>query len=208
MGTALGFALTQTTEIALLVFSFLGLGMAFPYLLLTFCPFLLKFLPKPGPWMINFKRFLGVLLLATVLWLLWVLGTQLNWIKESSVVAPSNAQIAWQSYSPQLVNQLRKDNRIILIDFTAKWCLTCQVNERVALENPTVVTKLKELNVATVKADWTRYDASITQALAEYGKNSIPLYVLYSSNPKQEPVILPELITPKIILESLEQIKK
>jgi thiol:disulfide interchange protein len=179
--------------------------MAFPYLLLSFCPSLLKFLPKPGPWMITFKRFLGVLLLGTVLWLLWILGTQLNFIKEPSTIN-SSSQIAWQIYSPELVQQLRQDKRIILIDFTAKWCLTCQVNERVALENPEVVRKLKELNVATIKADWTLQDATITQALFTYGKNSIPLYVLYSKDSDKEPMILPEIITPKIVLESLEKI--
>ncbi len=158
--------------------------------------------------MIPFKRFLGILLLSTVVWLLWVLASQFGYLKAPSNVTMSNSSITWQSYSPELVQRLRQDNRIILIDFTAKWCLTCQVNERVALDNPEVIAKLKELNVATINADWTLRDARITDALAAYGKNSIPLYVLYSKDSKQEAIILPELITPKIVLETLDTISR
>lgn len=205
MGTALGFALTQPPMIAMLIFTFLGLGMAFPYLLLSFCPSLLKYIPKPGPWMILFKRFLGVLLLATVFWLLWILNAQINTFKDKPAVkAADNKFIKWLNYSPELIQELRQQGRIILIDFTAKWCLTCQVNERVALDNPAVIKKLNDLKVALVKADWTSYDPLITQALAEFGKNSIPLYVIYTQDPAKQPITLPELITPQLLLETLD----
>src|SRR5690606_5242699 len=76
MGTALGFALTQSTAIALLVFAFLGLGMALPFLLLTWAPGLLRKLPKPGAWMATLKEFLAFPLYFTCLWLLWILSHQ------------------------------------------------------------------------------------------------------------------------------------
>ncbi len=197
MGTALGFALTQSPFTAFLIFTSLGLGMSFPYILLSFCPSLLRFLPKPGPWMIRFKQFLGILLLGTAFWLLSILMMPQ---KDSSA-------IKWQTYSPTLVSQLRLEKRIVFIDFTARWCLTCQANERLTLDNSDVVKEFQRLNVATIKADWTMQDASITRALAGFGKNSIPLYVLYGKN-SQEPVILSEIITPKTVLDALDKVSQ
>jgi len=76
MGSALGFALSQPAHVSFMIFTFLGLGMASPYILLTSSPALLRFVPKPGAWMESLKQFLGFLLMATVLWLLWVLSLQ------------------------------------------------------------------------------------------------------------------------------------
>ncbi|MGB4248247.1 MAG: thioredoxin family protein [Pseudohongiellaceae bacterium] len=78
MGAALGFALSQSWLVAMLVFMFLGLGMALPFLILSFSPALLKYMPKPGAWMNTFKEFMAFPMFATVLWLLWVLGTQVG----------------------------------------------------------------------------------------------------------------------------------
>jgi thiol:disulfide interchange protein DsbD len=159
--------------------------------------------------MINFKRFLGTLLIGTVLWLLWILGTQLGVIKDQPSSPKHQAsQITWQNYSPELIQQLRGQNRMIFIDFTAKWCLSCQVNEKIALDNPEVIKKFKELNIAMVKADWTSQNVNITEALAEFGKNSIPLYVLYGKDPTADAIILPEIITPKAVLAILDKINR
>lgn len=87
MGTALGFALTQPTIVALLIFATLGLGMALPFLVLTWIPGLLKWLPKPGPWMETLKEFLAFPLYLTCLWLLWILGNQTDRSVVISVLA-------------------------------------------------------------------------------------------------------------------------
>ena len=208
MGTALGFSLSQPPLVSFLVFTFLGLGMAFPYIMLCAFPPLLRFVPKPGPWMVHFKRFLGLLLLATVAWLLWILWAQVGPLSKTvsdPTAVSERGGIQWMPFSQKLVDRLRAEKRIVFIDFTARWCLTCQVNERVALNNPAVVAKFKELNVAAVKADWTLQDAYIAKILASYGKNAIPLYVLYGKN--TEPMILPEIITPKIVLDALEKVE-
>ncbi|MBF0511647.1 MAG: thioredoxin family protein [Candidatus Omnitrophica bacterium] len=206
MGTALGFALSQPPYTAVLIFTFLGLGLAFPYFLLCLFPSLLIFLPKPGRWMAHLKRLLGVLLLLTVLWLLWILNAEIGFIKMPQTQASTPSQINWQPYSSKLIKQLQEQHRIIFIDFTAKWCLTCQANERLALDNEKVIKKFRELNVATVKADWTRPNADITNVLTEFGKDSIPLYVLYEKDATTA-LLLPEIITPQIILDALDKIK-
>jgi thiol:disulfide interchange protein len=265
MGSALGFALTQPAYVSILVFTFIGLGMSAPYVLLTSIPALLKFVPKPGRWMESMKQFMGFLLVATVIWLLWVLGIQAGsnavalvlfallvisigaWIYGrwghlampiktrvvSTIIAviliiSANAYaiihidtyainttqtvkeeegIEWEPYSEEAVEQAKQSGNPVFIDFTAAWCLSCQVNEQVAFSSEEVQNKFKELNIQTFKADWTSYDEKITKALAKYGRNSVPLYIVYSGKNSEEPKILPEIITPGIILDALKSLE-
>jgi thiol:disulfide interchange protein DsbD len=94
----------------------------------------------------------------------------------------------------------------VFIDFTARWCLSCQVHDRVAFSNDRVRQRFSELGIVALKADWTTRDATITAALASYGRNSVPVYVLYGSNPAEEPVFLPEVLTPGIVLDALAKL--
>ncbi len=265
MGTALGFAITQPIIVSFSVFTALGLGMALPYVILSSFPALLRFLPKPGRWMESLKQFLGFLLMATVVWLLWVLGLQkgvtsivvmllafvilsaaawvlgrwgqlstsgriraaasgvatvlvlfaigaslqviLNQPHRAATSAKQPAGIEWQPFDPVLLAELRTSGEPVFIDFTAAWCLSCQVNERVALKSNKVIKRFNELEIHALKADWTHRDESITKALATYGRNSVPLYVLYGPTTDADPVILPEILTPQIVLDALDTIE-
>ena len=122
------------------------------------------------------------------------------------VVQASSDGLAWQAFTPERVKEAMADGAPVFIDFTAAWCLSCQVNERVALEEQEVVSRFQELGVKTFKADWTARDESITRALAQFGRNSVPLYVLYSKDGSKEPIILPEILTPGIVLQALDKI--
>ena len=115
--------------------------------------------------------------------------------------ADVNAIDAWVPFSKQKVSELRGQGRAVFIDFTATWCITCQVNKRVALTDKDVVARFRELNVVRMKADWTLQDPAITQALAEFGRNGVPLYVYYPAF--GEVKLLPELLTPAIVLAAL-----
>jgi thiol:disulfide interchange protein DsbD len=84
--------------------------------------------------------------------------------------------------------------------------LSCKVNERVAFGANEVQNKLLEKNVITIKADWTNRSDEITQALAAFGRNSVPLYVLYTGDSTEDPIVLPEILTPRIVLDALEKI--
>ncbi|HUJ75433.1 MAG TPA: thioredoxin family protein, partial [bacterium] len=90
----------------------------------------------------------------------------------------------------------------VLVDFSAQWCLTCLVNERVALGNPAVRSRLQEAGVATLRADWTDTNAEIARALGSFGRASVPLYVFYPGGGR-DPVILPEILTPGIVLSAI-----
>jgi thiol:disulfide interchange protein DsbD len=115
------------------------------------------------------------------------------------------AVVEWQTWSAAALEEHRSAGRPVFVDFTAAWCISCQVNERVALETPSVRRAFAERDVALLKADWTRRDSAITGALASFGRSGVPLYVFYPAGPAAEPVILPALLTPKIVLETLEK---
>jgi len=92
--------------------------------------------------------------------------------------------------------------RTVFIDFTAAWCLTCQVNERVVLSKPEIQAAFREKNVAFLVADWTRRDPAISAALQKYGREGVPTYVLLRPD-GSAPVLLPEILTPRLVLEAL-----
>jgi thiol:disulfide interchange protein DsbD len=120
---------------------------------------------------------------------------------------PAEHGIAWEPFSESRLSELVSQGKPVFVDFTADWCLSCKVNERVALTKPEVAGKIRELGLATLKADWTLRDESISRALAKYGRNSIPLYVLYTGR-GDEHLVLPEVITPAIVLQALDKVNR
>jgi thiol:disulfide interchange protein DsbD len=126
-------------------------------------------------------------------------------------LAPSKAasvqDARWQPFTPDLVEKYRSEGRPILIDFTASWCLSCQVNERVVLDRADVQERLKSSGVELIRADWTRHDETIANALAALGRNGVPTYALYSADPNTPPRLLPEVLTPGIVFHALDEVK-
>jgi thiol:disulfide interchange protein DsbD len=110
--------------------------------------------------------------------------------------------IAWKRFSPEALAALRAEGRPVFIDFTADWCITCKVNERVGLSRPDVSTAFAAKDVAARKADWTNSDDEVTKALEGYGRNSIPLYVYYPAG-SDTFKILPQILTPGIVTGAL-----
>lgn len=249
MGTALGFALAQPPASALAVFTALAVGLALPYVLLSFTPAMARFLPRPGRWMETVKQFMAFPLIGTVIWLAWVVGLQgglvvltkllvallllsiAGWsfnrfhgvpsriasgvvlgaavfigvVGARATAGPGDA-LKWEPYSHARVAELRDAGKPVFVDFTAAWCVTCKVNETVALAAPEVAGKMRERGVTPLKGDWTNSDAEITQALAELGRTGVPLYVLYSGKKGDGPVILPQLLTTQTVIEALNKL--
>ena len=256
MGAALGYALTEAPLSTWLIFTALGAGMALPYLALAFFPRWRERLPKPGAWMVRLKQLLAFPLYATMLWLLWVLGAQLDndavarlalmlllialslWAWQTmrsggarawgpvalvgfvaaiiagapvvgAAVAGGEPEVkplavdkgAWQNYAPERVRQLTDAGRAVFVDFTAAWCVTCQVNKRLVLNTEAVQQAFAQNNVALLRADWTRRDATIGRALAALGRSGVPVYVLY--RPGREPLVLPEVLQKRTIIDAL-----
>ena len=125
----------------------------------------------------------------------------------SAQEAPLTAvEEGWQAFSQEAVASTLAQGRPAFVDFTAAWCLTCQVNERVVLNTEPIQEAFQERNVALFKADWTRQDPAITEALEALGRSGVPVYVLYEGTPGAEPHILPALLTDQIVLDALEEV--
>jgi thiol:disulfide interchange protein/DsbC/DsbD-like thiol-disulfide interchange protein len=125
-------------------------------------------------------------------------------VPPTTASAHSVSADGWIPYSADKIAQLRGEGKAVFVDFTATWCITCQVNKRVALNQDSVVKKMAEANVVRMKADWTRKDEAITKALAAFGRNGVPLYVLYPA--KGEAEILPEVLTPSIVIAAVDKL--
>jgi thiol:disulfide interchange protein DsbD len=113
--------------------------------------------------------------------------------------AASESAAGWLPYDAARVRDLRASGAPLLVNFTASWCLTCLVNERNAFADPAVQSIFRSKRVTLMKGDWTNRDPAITQALADFGRAGVPLYVVYNSKPGSAPQVLPQLLTAGIV---------
>ncbi len=190
LGPALGFAFAQSPTVIFAMFGSIAAGMSFPYLVLSARPEWIRFLPKPGMWMVRVKQAMGVLLLGTFLWLAWVF-----WKQQSARPQP---------FTPQLEHALAQ-HRTVFVDFTADWCVNCKVNEKLVLDTEPIQRTFREKDITFLKADWTRGDADITKLLRSFGRAGVPVYVIYPKERPDQPMVLPELLTQKIVLDALQE---
>ncbi len=263
MGAAIGFALAQNAAASFAVFTALALGLAAPYVLLTFYPAWMRHLPRPGAWMEVLKQATAVPIFATVIWLVWLFASSAGvdaltallaallllaiagWIlgrwparRVASVFAVSvivlavatplyalwkfppadtnsarlgsglgsgARQAGWEPYSRAAIEQYRAQGRPVFVDFTARWCLSCQVNERAVLNRGDVRRRLRDSGIVLVRADWTKHDEGIASALTELGRSGVPTYVVYL--PGQPAQLLPEVLTPGVVFAALDQLQ-
>jgi thiol:disulfide interchange protein DsbD len=242
MGWALGYTLTQSAPVSMMVFLALGLGFAAPFTLLSLRPGLLRFLPKPGAWMERFHQLMAFPMFGAAIWLVWVVGSLSGTVaiaamliaflligfsfwawkgkrigKFSAVVAAiaavfmvSNAladrdvsALQPQEWSLARVAELRAEGRIVFVDFTADWCVTCQFNKRTALSGKRVAAAFAKENAVFLTADWTRRNDEIAAELARHGRAGVPLYLVYKPG-QDEPDVLPQMLTPQIVERALQ----
>ena len=117
---------------------------------------------------------------------------------------PAADAIVWEPWSPERVAALRESGRIIYIDFTARWCATCQTNKRLALGDADVRRAFRERGVVALKADWTNKDPRITEELAKWQRSAVPFNLVYRPD-RPEPVVLPEVLTAGAVIEALRE---
>jgi thiol:disulfide interchange protein DsbD len=254
LSVALGFAFTQSAGVIVLMFLAVGAGLAAPYVVLSWQPQWLRFLPKPGDWMERFKVFMGFPMLATAVWLtslttehygerawwlgmflvflalaawvfgafvqrggrrrglgavvaaltlatgyLWALESHLRWREPISGTAGAAVGVRhapsgydWQPWSAGAVVRARAEGRVVIVDFTAKWCITCNSLVKPALEKPVVIEQLRRSNAAAFVADYTTFPPEITDELARFGRAGVPLVVIYPKRADAAPLVLPD----------------
>ncbi len=138
----------------------------------------------------------------------WAIRTFYAPFDRSKAIAISSIQPTWQPFTPTLLDQLRSQHRAVFVDFTASWCLSCQVNERLILDRADVEQKLHDSGVALLRADWTNQDPDITRALAALGRSGVSTYAIYPADPSAPPQVLPTVLTPGIVLDAINTLPK
>jgi len=113
--------------------------------------------------------------------------------------------IAWEPYDEVRLQQLREEGRTVLIDFTAKWCITCQMNFKVAINTEETGRLINELNAVPMLADWTDHSEKIQMKLQELDSNSIPLLAIYPGGSPDAPIVLRDLVSQTDVLTALKQ---
>jgi thiol:disulfide interchange protein DsbD len=165
-----------------------------------------------------FVALLGMVLIAFALWL-WqrdalllrvvavlivIIGggavvTLLHPVSTSQNTLRSHAE----NFSRARLDALRKEGKAVFVDATADWCITCKVNESVALASPEVMQAFEQQHITYMVADWTHDDTGITQYLESFGRRGVPLYVYYPAAPDSAPVVLPQILTPSIVMKAI-----
>jgi len=270
LGSALGFAFSQPVWIIFATFLIIGLGLSTPYLILTANPAWMKYLPRPGNWMLKLRTAMGFLLMGTVCWLLWTLGEQagpqavvatvtfllfiaasiwltgfieyktskvMRWVirfialvllltgfwtcymwlypwqkfsapQELNTSAEVKNGVSWYHYRPEAFETARKSGKIIFLDITATWCLTCKTNENTVLYSDEVSKRLAQSDIIVFKADNTKRSEEVTSLMKSLGSSAVPVYAIYPPGKESEPELLPEVITKSMVLEAIEKAAK
>lgn len=112
--------------------------------------------------------------------------------------------VEWQKWAPGKAAELAAEGNLVYVDFTARWCTTCQVNKKAVFSSAEVRRFFAENKVVALKADWTNKDPEIARALAAFDRTAVPFNLVYAPG-QAEPVLLPELLTPGIVLDHLRQ---
>ena len=204
VGTAIGFALSRGAAEIFMIFAALGLGLAAPYLAIAVAPRLAAALPRPGRWMIGLKRVLGLSLAATALWLLWVMAGQTGLLaRPMADAAGEDSGIAWRDFDEPGIPGLVASGKVVFVDVTADWCLTCQANKKLVLDRSPVRERLAAPNVVAERADWTQPSAVIVDYLGRHGRYGIPFNMVYGPGAPLG-IPLPELLTDQSVLDALD----
>jgi len=127
-----------------------------------------------------------------------IFGGMLGWPQ-----TPAATDLVWEKWSPAAVRDAQAAGRPIYVDFTARWCATCQTNKKIVFSSDEVTQLIRDRNVLMLKGDWTNRDPAITAELARWGRSAVPFNLVYLAD-GSEPIILPELLTPGIVLDALE----
>ncbi|MDC3235286.1 thioredoxin family protein, partial [Candidatus Puniceispirillum sp.] len=245
VGSAVTLALSGDTPQLFGIFLAMGTGLAAPWVIVALFPDLVRFLPKPGPWMSWLKRGLAGLLMVTMVWIGWLLAavqggiaamliiclvvlallSVLWWRKFGTLLAVTGllaglwalpspsvlnsspaAGLVWQPWSENARKAAQDGGKLVLLDITADWCITCQANKRFVLEREPVAGLLAKLlddsSLVMLQADWTRPDPRILAFLASHQRFGIPFNIIYGpAAPKG--IVLGELLGAKMIEQAL-----
>jgi thiol:disulfide interchange protein DsbD len=119
----------------------------------------------------------------------------------------SAASLEWREWQPGLANQLAEQGQLVYVDFTARWCVTCQTNKAAVFSSSEINDRVRAGEITLLRADWTNRDDRISDALAAFGRSAVPFNLVYGPNAIEQPIQLPELLTPSIVIDAFAKAK-
>ena len=210
VGTAVTVAFSGGIASLFGIFAAMGVGLALPWLLVAAFPGSLALLPRPGAWMARLQKILALLLIGTMVWLGTVIYGVIGPVDGGDAQKRSQeAEISRQfvSWTPDAIDSLLADGKVVFIDVTADWCITCKANKALVLDRAPLASMLAAQvasgKLVMVQADWTRPDAAIADYLARNDRFGIPFNAIYAPG-MATPYILPEILTTEAVLSGLE----
>lgn len=147
--------------------------------------------PSKSPTVQRSGQVIGIVIIAAALLYAWP-------------QAQKAGSVEWVPWSKEREQEMVNEGNIVYVDFTARWCATCQTNKALVFSSEKVIETFQELGVVTMKADWTNQDPAITRELASYNRSAVPFNVIYFPD-RDEPEILPEILTPNIVLDAIKR---
>ncbi|MDC1356051.1 protein-disulfide reductase DsbD family protein [Pseudomonadota bacterium] len=208
VGTAIGFALSGSVFEIYSILIIMGIGLSTPLILILIFPGIISVLPKPGNWLIVFKKIMGLLLLLTTIWLSSIfleLNNNNNKISKNS--SNSELLVNWDiNNNLYLLEELVKQGNIVFLDVTADWCLTCLINKTLVLDTQEVTQLFKKNKIITLRLDWTKPNDNIKRFLVNNDRFGIPFNKIYGPS-MSKGKIFPELLTVKTIRKYIEVTK-
>ena len=204
VGTAITYAFSENYLNMIIIFLFMSLGLAFPWISIAIFPASLSYLPSPGRWMVQFKYLLGTGLILTAIWIFSIFLTSINYnFLVSRPIIDNEFIISWQK---GYAEELAKKGEIVLVDITADWCLTCKLNKFTIFNDNYLDQEIKNGNIKFVQGDWTLPDQDILEFLGGNKKYGIPFNIIYGPKYTQG-IILPEILTIKSIMKAIEKVQ-
>ena len=208
VGTAVTIAFSGSVIDLFGIFIAMGLGLASPWLLVALIPATVTVLPKPGPWFKWLRVVLAAMLAGTIIWLGTIFAALIAAPSGDADGSASNISGQWQNWQPSLPSKFVADGKIVFVDVTADWCVTCKANKALVLNQPPISGVLTAAAAADqlvmLQADWTRPSDEITAFLARYDRFGIPFNIIFSPA-IPDGIILPELLRTESVLAALEK---
>jgi thiol:disulfide interchange protein DsbD len=160
-----------------------------------------------GPILRTVNYALGTAVLVVAIYLMQTPFLQPVRVSEAvDVDAEGNSAVNYESFSTQRLNEIQESGRPVFVNMTAAWCITCLANEQATLSTEKVKQALLDYDITYMKGDWTNEDPEITAILERFNRPSVPLYVLYPGDTSKEPIILPQILTPGIVIDAFSSI--
>ncbi len=152
------------------------------------------------------QKIVALALLLAALWPLPALNTLSTSASGLASQQASSRGNQWQPFTPARLDQLQRSGTPVFVNLTADWCITCLANEKIALNTERTAAAFRQAGVVLLKGDWTHYNPEITELLAQFNRNGVPLYLLYSGKANAMPQILPQILSEKTVLASLQEL--